>query len=171
MPPVVRDAGHERLWERIVETLLTDERLRGDLTDEAYKPLLDWAVAAAGRCARDALATPDAGAHVAACQARLRQLLVASSRLAAGGHSDELARLIGPPLFTAATAEAVCKRLRALSPGADATANALSIATALSTAEAPATKPRPKAKKGRSRTKNAATERSKADGSRTQDSR
>src|SRR5436190_23437919 len=33
--------------ERAASRLLDDERLRGDLTDDEYQPLLDWALAAA----------------------------------------------------------------------------------------------------------------------------
>jgi hypothetical protein len=171
VPPAVWEAEEERLWERIVEALLSDERLRGDLTDEAFKPLLDWAIATAGRCARDALITPDPGAHAAACQTVLRQLLVAASRMAAGGKRGELARLVGPPLFASATAEAVRSRLTVLSPTSDPEANARTIVSVLSAAEGPVTKPQPKPTKGRSRQRTSAAKRSKADGTRTQGSR
>jgi hypothetical protein len=35
--------------ERAASRLLDDERLRGDLTDDEFQPLLDWALAAADR--------------------------------------------------------------------------------------------------------------------------
>jgi hypothetical protein len=45
--------------ERLASRILEDERLRGDLTDEEFQPLLDWALAAADRLAASTAGLPD----------------------------------------------------------------------------------------------------------------
>src|SRR5262245_50560157 len=51
--PSERAAGDDQAvaarQERVASRLLEDERLRGDLTDDEFQPLLDWAMAAADR--------------------------------------------------------------------------------------------------------------------------
>jgi hypothetical protein len=96
--------------ERAAERLLEDERLRGDLTDDEFQPLLDWALAAS-----DALAAGTAGLSddraaetIEAGLVRIRGIVVVargaiSAMLDAGaeGRNRELARLpdlLAPPL-------------------------------------------------------------------------
>jgi hypothetical protein len=53
--PVVADSPDlESRRQRAAERLLEDERLRGDLTDEEFQPLLDWALTAIDRLVVDA---------------------------------------------------------------------------------------------------------------------
>lgn len=50
-PPSETAASHDEAvaarQERVASRILEDERLRGDLTDDEFQPLLDWALAAA----------------------------------------------------------------------------------------------------------------------------
>jgi hypothetical protein len=45
--------------ERLASRILEDERLRGDLTDDEFQPLLDWAMAAADGLAASTAGQPD----------------------------------------------------------------------------------------------------------------
>jgi hypothetical protein len=45
--------------ERLASQILEDERLRGDLTDDEFQPLLNWALTAADRLAASTAGLPD----------------------------------------------------------------------------------------------------------------
>jgi hypothetical protein len=49
--------------ERAASRILEDERLRGDLADDEFQPLLDWAMAAADRLAASTAGLSDARAE------------------------------------------------------------------------------------------------------------
>ena len=68
--------------ERAAERLLEDERLRGNLTDDEFQPLLDWALAAVdGVAIQTSRASDDtAETRVDAAVAAVRQILVAIDR-------------------------------------------------------------------------------------------
>ena len=96
--------------ERMAERLLEDERLRGDLTDDEFRPLLDWALAAsdtlAARTAR--LADDRADALLDAGLGQIKDVVLAAGaavaamlEAGAGARDSELARLaelVRPPL-------------------------------------------------------------------------
>lgn len=96
--------------ERAAERLLEDERLRGDLTDDEFQPLLDWALAASdGLAARTAgLSDDEADRMLDAGLDRIKDGVrtagAAVSAMLDGGadaRNAELARLaelVAPPL-------------------------------------------------------------------------
>ena len=54
------DDAVARRQERAAERLLEDERLRGSMTDDEFKPLLEWALATVDRVAAATAGEPDA---------------------------------------------------------------------------------------------------------------
>src|SRR6476620_6322454 len=58
-PAAVDDPAVAARQERAAGRLLDDERLRGDLTDDEFQPLLDWALAAADRLVASTAALSD----------------------------------------------------------------------------------------------------------------
>lgn len=127
-----RSPSVDRMTRRMAEALLGDERLRGDLEDAAYKPLLDWALSTAERCARASAADPRPEAWSEECLASLRRLLSAASRLAEGGSPDDAARLVGPPLFSPGSKALVRRQLSTLAAGASSVSRANAIVAAFS---------------------------------------
>lgn len=85
MPPAPPAAGTESpdsdviaaRQQRAAERLVEDERLRGDLTDEEFGPLLDWALATIDRVAAETVGQPDdvADGQVMASVAAIREAL------------------------------------------------------------------------------------------------
>ena len=97
---MVEDERRQRIVERIQE----DERLRGDLEDEAANALLSWASARAGAAAADP-SRPDA-----AVEADVQAVRAATRAAARAGESD--------PRRLIAVAEAELSRSRALDSAA-----------------------------------------------------
>jgi nucleoside-diphosphate-sugar epimerase len=93
------------LAERAVGALLDDETLRGDLSDDGFNPLLDWATNALTAAAQQVADAPDAEARFrrlnvdataelarAAARAGARRLVFASSvKAAASSRSSDCA--------------------------------------------------------------------------------
>ncbi len=121
----------EKWWRRIAEPLLEDEALRGDLADDAFQPLLDWAIAAARRCAAAAAGAPEPAAYADVCIRQLRLLLRSATRAAGDGRRDELVALVGPPVFTPAAASAALARLATIPLADRPVDNARQLAAAL----------------------------------------
>jgi len=121
----------EQWWERITAPLLEDETLRGDLDDAAYQPLLDWAMAAGERCAFAVAAAANASTLAQACASQLRALLFAATRTAVDARRDELAALIGPPVFAARRVATVRQDLAAVDLGGEPSENARRLAALL----------------------------------------
>ena len=85
--PVAVAARQERAAGRIVE----DERLRGDLTDDEFQPLLDWALAVTDRVAASTSGLPDdeADARIdAAIKAISEALSAAGAAIVAHNEGD-----------------------------------------------------------------------------------
>lgn len=123
----------DTIGSRLVEALLEDERLRGDLADDAYRPLLTWAKAAARRCAARAAAEAHPDRVAEACLGQLRALLWAAAAVVAGAAPDGLAALVAPPVFTKGTVRTVKASVLALRPGGDEAGRAAAVVRALST--------------------------------------
>jgi hypothetical protein len=66
--------------ERAASRILEDERLRGDLEDDAFQPLLDWALAEADRVAvsTDGLSDDQADARIDASLQAIREVVEAA---------------------------------------------------------------------------------------------
>jgi hypothetical protein len=84
-PPPPEHASVESRQERLASRLLDDERLRGDLTDDDYQPLLDWALGLSDKIAAstadldDAAAEPIMDAKMAALKQALQRTVKALS--------------------------------------------------------------------------------------------
>lgn len=122
----------EKLVRRIAEPLLEDERLRGDLDDAAFQPLLDWALAAAERCAARAARSPNALGQIEVCSGQLRRLLRLASRAAGDGRREELLAAVAPPAFGEGEVKAVMRALSTACVSGTPEDNAAILARALS---------------------------------------
>lgn len=111
--------------ERAAERLLEDERLRGDLTDDEFQPLLDWALAASDALAAGTTGLPDHEADTA-IEAGLGQIkdgvrtagAAIAAMLDAGAETRDaelarLAELAAPPLVSENAGEQARARLGA----------------------------------------------------------
>ncbi|HEX5501917.1 MAG TPA: hypothetical protein VFW96_04810 [Thermomicrobiales bacterium] len=124
-------ADAEALAQGAAERLLEDETLRGDLTDEGYGPLLDWATNAITAAAERVATAPDAERRMADAGAAVKATLQAAVQAAQGHARADSRALVRDPLvargpFTRARVAAVAYRL-----GADADRNAIRLARAL----------------------------------------
>ena len=116
----------EQLNESLTSRLVEDESLRGNLTDDEYQPLLDWALRRATELAESHAALPPRAA-----EARFNQTagqlveLLRTIDLAVGGRSavdpeltlsrfQMLDTLLTPPLLPGPVATAAQARLEAL---------------------------------------------------------
>lgn len=120
------------LAQGAVERLLEDERLRGDLTDDGFNPLLTWATNALTGAARAAAGdTGDAAARMAEAEETTKRLVGAVVR-AAQEHSREA---VGDLQNDPAVARDLRARLRVIANGwrlgDDADANAIRLTRAL----------------------------------------
>lgn len=118
------------LAQGAVERLLEDERLRGDLTDDGFNPLLTWATAALTSAAQGA--TDDtATARMAEAEATTKRLVGAVVRAAQEHSHAAIGELQNDP----AVARDLRTRLRVIANGwrlgDDADANAIRLARTL----------------------------------------
>ncbi len=107
-----------------VEQILEDEGLRGNLTDEGYGPLLEWAIAAIeghAAQAKDAAAVGEYGRHV-------REALRKAVAAAEGHGAKELA---GALAFDGKRLGGAAKKLKTFQPGPEADKNAVQLASIL----------------------------------------
>lgn len=114
---VARPALGERadaLARRAVERLSDDERLRGDLTDDCYGPLLAWVSDLLLGAARRSGDAPDAEAVMEAATASARALVAAVSPAAAGGDVAPVAAALAQAPSTLLTPDARARLLAAL---------------------------------------------------------
>lgn len=120
------------LAQGAVERLLEDERLRGDLTDVGFSPLLNWATAALIAAAQRATGGPeDAAARMSEAEETTKRLVGAVVR-AAQEHSREA---VGDLQNDPAVARDLRARLRVIANGwrlgDDADANAIRLTRTL----------------------------------------
>ena len=124
---------NEDLVRVAVERLSEDEALRGDLSDEGFRPLLDWGVAAVQAYA--------AGAPDAAAMERYTGTVRAVIRAAVG--AAEAGQLQDDPgsyiTFETGRKDEAVRELAALSLGGDPDQNAARIAAVLQAALRPPT--------------------------------
>jgi hypothetical protein len=125
-PPPAEPTPVDQLAEALSERLVEDESLRGDLTDDEYQPLLDWATKRIEQLAESArpLAPATAERYFNQVADQLLELLRTIELAVAqrGGASPELVvsrlelldTLLVPPLLTAPAATAAQARLEAL---------------------------------------------------------
>jgi hypothetical protein len=121
----------ERLLAAIAEPILEDEAARGDLDDESFQPLLDWALAMAERCAPRIARNEDATEAAGACAGSLRLMLRSAVRTAQDGEREELLGLLAYPVFDADELARVTRNLLATDLCGQPETNAKRIAFAL----------------------------------------
>jgi hypothetical protein len=116
-----------------VERLLEDERLRGDLTDDGFNPLLTWGTDALTAVAQGVADAPDdaAAARMAEAEETTKRLIAAVVRAAREHSREAVADLTNDP----AVAGHLRTRLRVIANGwrlgDDSDANAIRLAGTL----------------------------------------
>ena len=109
--------------ERAASRIVDDERLRGDLADDEFQPLLDWALAATDRiaAATAGLDDPSADQKIEDGVAAVKEIVRLVGEIATADGAErrsalfaELGRLVGSPIVDRARVGAVRKRLKKL---------------------------------------------------------
>ena len=126
-------AEAEALAERAAGALLDDETLRGDLSDDGFAPLLEWATNALATAAQGAAPLPDAEAEarMEAAGAAVKQTLAAAVQAAQGRTRRDALALAGLPLVARNPLVRGRVAFAALRLGSDPDANARRLARAL----------------------------------------
>jgi hypothetical protein len=117
-PPQTADAHAQALARPIVERLSDDERLRGDLTDASFGPLLAWLEQVVTIAATRAPAGPAGKAWQTQASDAARQLARAIVGAAERNDTSGLAAALSPALFgpDAARAAALPSQLSGATP-------------------------------------------------------
>lgn len=126
--------GTTALAKHAVEALLDNEALRGDLSDDGFGPLLNWATGALTATARAAGDVPDvaeATARLDAAGEEVRGLLAAAVQAAQRHTRDDLLALLREPLLLRNTPVRLRVALTGLRLGDDPDINAARLARAL----------------------------------------
>jgi hypothetical protein len=127
-PPAV---SPDDLANPAIERLAEDEALRGDLTDDGYLPLQNWAFARLQRIAHEAVHHPDPQAAMDGYTSQIRAFVQAAVRAAESGDLGDLAALVKPRVALQKDVPALVDALRKVAFTGDADANAQAIASAL----------------------------------------
>jgi hypothetical protein len=133
-PPAKPAVSPDDLANAAIERLVEDERLRGDLTDDGYQPLQDWAIARLQRIAHEAAHHPDPRAAMDGFTEQMRAFVRAAVDAAQNGALGDLPEQVKPRVVLKDDAPAVVDALRKIAFTQDADANARAIAAALATA-------------------------------------
>lgn len=114
-----------------IERLAEDESLRGDLTDDGFTPLQNWAFARLQRIAHEAVHHPDPQGAMDGYTSQIRAFVQAAVQAATNKSLGDLPDLVKPHVVLAKEAPAVAGALRKITFTDDADANAQAIAAAL----------------------------------------
>lgn len=114
-----------------IERLAEDEALRGDLTDDGYLPLQNWAFARLQRIAHEAAHHPDPQAAMDGYTAQIRAFVLAAVQAAERGALGDLPTHVKPRVVLQKDVAAVIAALRKITFSNDADANARAIAKAI----------------------------------------
>lgn len=114
-----------------IERLAEDEALRGDLTDDGYLPLQNWAFARLQHIAHEAVHHPDPQAAMDGYTSQIRAFMQAAVQAAESGNLGNLPDLVKPRVALQKDAPAVVDALHKVAFTGDADANAHAIASAL----------------------------------------
>ena len=114
-----------------IERLAEDESLRGDLTDDGYLPLQNWAFARLQRIAHEAAHHPDPQAAMDGYTSQIRAFVQAAVQAAENKDLGDLADQVKPHVVLAKDVPTVTAALRHVTFTDDADANAQAIAAAL----------------------------------------
>jgi hypothetical protein len=133
-PPAPASAvSPDDLANAAIERLAEDESLRGDLTDDGFLPLQNWAFARLQRIAHEAAHHPDPQGAMDGYTSQIRAFVRAAVQAAENKSLGDLADQVKPRVVLAKDAPAVVDALRHVTFSDDADANAQAIAAALAT--------------------------------------
>ncbi len=130
-PPAKPAVSPDDLANGAIERLTEDESLRGDLTDDGYQPLQDWAVARLQRIAHEAAHHPDPQAAMDGFTEQIRGFVRAAVQAAQDGALGDLPAQVKPRVVLAKDVPTVVAALKKITFTSDADANAKAIAAAL----------------------------------------
>lgn len=114
-----------------IERLAEDESLRGDLTDDGFMPLQNWAFARLQRIAHEAAHHPDPQAAMDGYTSQIRAFVQAAVQAAENGKLGDLPTQVKPRVVLAKDVPTVVNALNKIPFTGDADANAQAIASAL----------------------------------------
>jgi hypothetical protein len=123
-PPTISETGENvrALQERTASRILEDERLRGDLTDDEFQPLLDWALRVSDRLAASTvgLSEADADARIDAGIQVVRDVVGAAGAAIAAHNEGDVDRRVSEFSYLASRwAEANLRDAAETDPNAD----------------------------------------------------
>lgn len=121
----------ETLANPAIERLAEDESLRGDLTDDGYGPLQQWAFDRLTRVAHEAAHHPAPQAAMDGFATQIRAFVSDAVQAAQAGKLGDLTSDVKPRVVLKQDAPAVVAALQKITFTQDADANAQAIATAL----------------------------------------
>ncbi len=130
-PPAPPTVSPDDLANAAIERLAEDESLRGDLTDDGYLPLQNWAFARLQRIAREAAHHPDPQAAMDGYASQIRAFVQTAVQAAENGDLGDLPGLVKPRVVLQKDVPTVVDALRKIAFAKDADANAQAIASAL----------------------------------------
>lgn len=116
----------------VIERLVEDETLRGDLTDDGYLPLQNWAIARIQRVAREAAHHPDPAAAMDRFAEQIRAFVRDAVQAAQAGALGDLPERVQPRVVLKKDVPDVVDALKKIAFTGDADANAQAIAQAMS---------------------------------------
>ena len=114
-----------------IERLAEDESLRGDLTDDGFQPLQDWAIARLQRIAHEAAHHPDPQAAMDGYTDQIRAFVRAAVQAAENKALGDLPDQVKPRVVLAKAVPTVVAALKHIAFTGDTDANAQAIAAAL----------------------------------------
>jgi len=135
LPAPSAAAPPDDLANPAIERLAEDEALRGDLTDDGFMPLQNWAFARLQHIAHETAHHPDPQAAMDGSASQIRAFVRAAVQAAEHGDLGDLPDQIKPRIVLAKDVPAVVDALHHITFTKDADANAQAIATALGRTE------------------------------------
>jgi len=135
--PVERaaQAKDDEISRQVIERLAEDESLRGELTDDAFKPILDWVMSLIPSAAHRAAPEPDPDEAAERLSDAARQTVRTLVRAVSGGETSSLRDQLQPPLLTADEADLARQAVPSYRlPGSSATERARALIAALKSA-------------------------------------
>ncbi len=115
----------------VIERFAEDENLRGDLTDDGYLPLQNWAIARIQRVAHEAAHHPDPEATMERFADQIRTFVRDAVQAAQAGALGDLPTQVQPRVVLKKDVPAVVDALKTIEFTSDADANTQAIAAAL----------------------------------------
>lgn len=131
-PEVKATPNPDDLANPVIERLAEDETLRGDLTDDGYLPLQNWAIARIQRVAHEAAHHPDPAATMERFAEQIRAFVRDAVQAAQVGALGDLPERVQSRVVLKKDVPTVVDALKRIAFTGDADANAQAIAKAMS---------------------------------------